>query len=68
MRGADKNGSAVKGKWALVIIFGAICAAAASVPYSVGGYVSYFPAGILIWLIAVIGMIASMVSRKPRSR
>jgi cation transport ATPase len=68
MRGAHKNRSAVKGKWMLVIIFGAICAALASIPDSVGGYVSYFPSGIVIWLIAVIGMVRSMVSRKRASR
>jgi hypothetical protein len=68
MRGKDKNKSAVKGKWMLLLAFSAICAAAALIPYSVGGYVSYFPSGILIWLIAILGMVRSMVSRKRRPR
>jgi hypothetical protein len=68
MRGKDKDKSAVKGKWMLLLAFSVICAAGSSIPESVGGYVSYFPSGILIWLIAILGMVRSMVSRKRRSR
>jgi O-antigen/teichoic acid export membrane protein len=68
MRGKDKNKSAVKGKWILLLAFSLICAAGSSIPDSVGGYVSYFPSGILIWLFAILGVVGSMVSRQRRPR
>jgi hypothetical protein len=37
-------------------VFVAICAAASSIPQSVGGYASYLPAGILVWLTAAVGI------------
>jgi hypothetical protein len=63
-RFAHKSKSGVKGQWTLVVAFVAICAAASSIPQSIGGHVSFFPAGILIWLIAAIGMAPAIVRQK----
>lgn len=52
------------GQWIVLVAFVAICAAASSIPYIIGGYVSYFPAGILIWLITAVGMAAANLPRK----
>lgn len=59
--------NALKGQWILVLAFSVICASASSVPEGVGGYVSYIPLGIAIWMIAAIGMAASKRSRKHES-
>ena len=41
-------------KWILLLAFGVACAVASSIPHSVGGYVSYLPAGVVVWLAAPI--------------
>ena len=61
---AERHSNAPKGRWILLLVFTSICAAASSIPESVGGYVSYVPAGMAIWLIAAIGMAAFKVPRK----
>jgi hypothetical protein len=61
---ADKNRNGNKRQWILLLVFTAICAGASSVPAKLGGYISYVPLGIAIWVIAVIGMKASTISRK----
>jgi hypothetical protein len=65
----DRRGNAEKvsnapRQWILLFVFTSICAAASSIPESVGGYVSYIPAGIAIWSIAAIGMAAFKICRK----
>src|SRR5258706_3303406 len=53
-RNATENRSTVKRQAILLLVFTLICAAASSIPESVGGYVSYLPFGLLIW--AAVGL------------
>jgi hypothetical protein len=64
----DINKNTRKRQWILLLIFTAVCGAASSVPQKFGGYTSYVPLGIAIWVIAVIGMKASGNSRKHNLR
>ena len=60
-RTGDESQKSAKRQWIALLLFMAVCAAASSVPHNVGGYVSYFPLGIVIWLIAALGL--SIASR-----
>jgi hypothetical protein len=62
----DKNRNSIKGQWILILAFTAICAVASSVPPELAGYISYIPLGIAIWVLAFIGMKASVVFRKQK--
>ena len=50
--------------WILLLAFGFTCAGASSIPERIGGYTSYLPLGIAIWMGAAIGMTASKVFQK----
>jgi hypothetical protein len=50
-------------KWILLLTFGVTCAAASSLPRNVGGYVSYVPLGIVVWLLALVAIGRSKASR-----
>jgi len=63
---ADKNRSTLKRQLSFLFFFTLICAAASSIPESVGGYVSYLPLGILTW--ATFGSAALALSRKHKAR
>jgi hypothetical protein len=56
---ADANKNASHRKWFLLLVFTAICAAASSIPRRLGGYVSYLPAGVAVWIIAALFISAS---------
>ena len=65
-RSADNSRYPVSRHWILLAVFTAICAAASSIPESIGGYVSYLPMGILVWVSFGIAGFAD--SRKHKSR
>jgi hypothetical protein len=65
-RNAENNANSANRQWILLAVFTSICAAASSIPESVGGYVSYLPMGILVWITFGIAALAN--SRKPKSR
>lgn len=65
-RNADNNANSVNRQWILLAVFTAICAAASSIPESIGGYLSYLPMGILVWITFGIAALAN--SRKHKSR
>jgi hypothetical protein len=65
-RSADNKRNSVSRKWIPLAVFTAICAAASSIPESIGGYVSYLPIGILVWI--TFGIAALADSRKRKSR
>ena len=65
---ASRNKSARKAKWVLLLLFVAVCAAAASIPSSVWGYINYLYFGAVIWMIAAIGTTASAALRKYKSK
>ena len=66
-RGVNTYASTIKGQWLLLAMFCVVCAAASSVPRRVGGYVSYFPLGTVIWIVAVVGTAGFKVSRGNKS-
>jgi hypothetical protein len=67
-RSSNTNRNAWKSQWILLLVFTVVCAAASSLSRQVGGYTSYLPLGISIWIVAGAGMKASTVSRKHKSR
>ena len=62
-RSADRARNVVRGQWIALLLFTVICAAASSIPEKVGGYTSYLPLGIAIWIIAAIGLRTLRFSR-----
>ena len=61
-------GSTKKGGWMLLLVFAFICTATISTPPDVAGYTSYLPFGIVIWVVVAIGMTASTISQKFKSK
>jgi hypothetical protein len=70
----DRRCSAVEGSrnparraWISLLFFTLVCALAASIPNSAGGYVSYLPFGICIWIVVGVAMSLSTNLRSMRS-
>jgi hypothetical protein len=64
----DGNQNTRKRQWILLLLFTAVCLVGSSVPPKLGGYTSYVPLGIAIWVIAIIGMKKSRISRIHKLR
>lgn len=65
---SDKNGNSTRNRWILFLFFFLGCAGASSISENVGGYTSFFEFGIVIWLIATIGVMSSATWRTRKSR
>lgn len=63
---AHQSKSSTEKQWILLFAFVLICAGASSIPERVGGYASYLPAGILVWVTA-LGL-AFVTSRRNKSK
>lgn len=63
---AHQSKSITVKRWVLLFAFVLICAGASSIPERVGGYVSYLPVGILVWVTA-LGL-AFVASRRNKSK
>jgi len=55
-RGTNQGPKMLSKQWIALLAFFVICAAGASIPPRIGGYVSFVPLGIVIWAAAVAGI------------
>jgi hypothetical protein len=69
----DKRSSAGQNKrarnrdWVMLLLFIAVCAAVASIPSSVSGYLNYLESGAVMWVTVAVGLTASATIRKYKS-
>jgi hypothetical protein len=49
--------------WILILGFVSICAAIASIPVRIGGYVSFVPLGVAVWVMVGYGVLALLRKR-----
>lgn len=66
-RRADQHRTRLRRQWVLLLGFTVLCAVGSSIPVGTGGYVSYIPAGILIWAGVGLAAFAGSIGLKPRS-
>ena len=70
----DKRNSAGKNKrprireWVMLLLFMAVCAAAASIPSGIWGYMNYLEFGAVIWIAVGIGITVFSAVRKRESK
>jgi len=66
---ADKNVAPEKNRvWILLLLFMLVCATASSIPKCVAGYTGWVVFGIVIWLVAAVGMKTSATARKREAK
>jgi hypothetical protein len=65
---AGKDKGARKREWVLLLLFMAVCAAAASISPRAWGYTNYLEFGALIWIAVAIGITTSAAMRKRESK
>lgn len=65
---AGRNKRAREAMWVLLLLFIAVCAATASIPSSVWGYINYLYFGPAIWMTVAVGMTASAALRRYKSK
>lgn len=63
----DRTGNSVPVVWIVLGLFTVVCGLAASLPQRIGGYTSYLPLGICVWLVVAFAVSRSLRNLANRS-